>query len=138
MKNNILNIVTVVQTRTGSSRLPNKALLPVMEKPLFVRQTERVLASKLVGTVVVATTTNTSDDVIENICALEELNCFRGSEDVLLDRHYQCAAQYRADVVIKIPSDCPLIDPNIIDKVIEYYLDNSSEFDYVSNLHPAT
>ena len=132
------DIVTVIQTRTGSSRLPNKALLPLMDKPLFVRQVERVLASNLAGTVIVATTTNASDDAIENICASERLNCFRGSEDDLLDRHFQCALQYHADIVIKIPSDCPLIDPKIIDKVIEYYLNNSFQFDYVSNLHPAT
>ena len=55
-----------------------------------------------------------------------------------LDRHYQVAKLLKAYVVIKIPSDCPLIDPNIIDKVLKFYLDNSDKYDYVSNLHPAT
>lgn len=133
-----LQIVTIIQTRRSSSRLPDKVLLPVLGKPLFIRQVERVLAAQHTGTVVVATTTNPEDDLIEKICFLEDIQCFRGDETDLLDRHYQAALHYHADVLIKIPSDCPLIDPAIIDKVIGFYLENASVYDYVSNLHPAT
>jgi spore coat polysaccharide biosynthesis protein SpsF len=131
-------IVTIVQTRCGSSRLPGKVLMPLAGKPLFVRQVERVKAAKLSGTVVVATTTEPVDDPIEEICKQEGLECFRGDALDLLDRHYKAALQYGAKTVLKIPSDCPLIDPRIIDKVISYYLDNQDKYDFVSNLHPAT
>ena len=99
---------------------------------------ERVAASKLKGTIVIATTTDKSDDQVEELCKNYQLNCFRGHPTDLLDRHYQVAKLLKAYVVIKIPSDCPLIDPNIIDKVLKFYLDNSDKYDYVSNLHPAT
>jgi len=133
-----LDIVTVIQTRTGSSRLPDKVLMPILGKPLFVRQVERVMASKLCGKVVVATTIDRHDDIIEEICQKEGIACFRGDAHDLLDRHYQVAKQYKANVVIKIPSDCPLIDPAVIDRVIGFYLDRYPACDYVSNLHPAT
>jgi len=97
---------------------------------------ERVQAAKLAGTIVIATTTESSDDVIEKLCTHHGLLCYRGSQEDLLDRHYQAGKLYHADAVVKIPSDCPLIDPQVIDKVLQYYLDN--QFDFVSNLHPAT
>jgi spore coat polysaccharide biosynthesis protein SpsF len=131
-------IITIIQTRRGSSRLPDKVLMPLQGKPLFVRQAERVLASRLVGRVIVATTTDESDDPIEAVCRQEGLECFRGDPLDLLDRHYQAALCYEAGVVIKIPSDCPLIDPAIIDRVIGFYLSHASEYDFISNLHPAT
>jgi spore coat polysaccharide biosynthesis protein SpsF len=99
---------------------------------------ERVALSKLKGTIVIATTTGKSDDQVEELCKGYQLNCFRGHPTDLLDRHYQAAKLLKADVVVKIPSDCPLIDPNVIDKVLQFYLDNSEKYDYVSNLHPAT
>lgn len=131
-------VVTIVQARTGSSRLPDKVLRPLLNKPLLVRMVERVQAARLVGTVVVATTTNHVDDVIEMICRWEGVACFRGHPSDLLDRHYQAARQFPADIVVKIPSDCPLIDPAIIDRVIGAYLAKPDAYDYVSNLHPAT
>jgi spore coat polysaccharide biosynthesis protein SpsF len=96
------------------------------------------MASKLKGTLVVATTLNEEDNVIEDICTTENIYCYRGSALDLLDRHFQTAKLFEADVVVKIPSDCPLIDPDIIDRVIGHFLDNNGAFDYVSNLHPAS
>lgn len=136
--NNKLKIVTVIQARTGSSRLPNKILLPLANKPLLYRMFERVAASKMCGTIVIATTTDKSDDVVENLCNKFNMICYRGHPTDLLDRHYQAAKLFSADAVVKIPSDCPLIDPNIIDKVLNYYMENLNYFDYVSNLHPPT
>jgi spore coat polysaccharide biosynthesis protein SpsF len=137
MKNN-LNIVTVIQARTGSSRLPNKIFLPLADKPLLYRMFERVAASKLAGTIVIATTTDKSDNKVEELCKDYNMLFYRGDQTDLLDRHYQAAKLFNANAVVKIPSDCPLIDPDVIDKVLQYYLDNSDSFDYVSNLHPAT
>jgi spore coat polysaccharide biosynthesis protein SpsF len=132
------HILTIIQTRRGSTRLPDKVLMPLQGKPIFVRQAERVRAASLCGRVVIATTTDSNDDVIAEVCQLEGLDCYRGHAADLLDRHYQAALHYCADTVIKIPSDCPLIDPALIDEVIGYWLDHAGEYDFVSNLHPAT
>lgn len=131
-------IVTIIQVRRGSSRLPDKVFRPLGGKSLFVRQVERVRAAKLVGKVVVATTMDAADDLVWTACQEEGWECYRGHGTDLLDRHYQAAVKYGADTVIKIPGDCPLIDPVVIDQVIGYYLENASSYDYVSNLHPAT
>lgn len=133
-----MKITTIIQARRGSTRLPDKVMLPLAGKPLLVRMVERVQAAKLVGTVVVATTTDSQDDVIEQLCHEYGFHCFRGHPSDLLDRHMQAAKQFGGDTVIKIPSDCPLIDPSIIDKVIGYYIEHQEEFDFVSNLHPAS
>lgn len=131
-------IVTVIQARTGSTRLPDKVLLPLAGRPLLTHMVERVLAAQWVGTVVVATTTQAADDPIDALCRAEGFPCYRGDAGDLLDRHYQAGKLYGASTVIKIPSDCPLIDPRVIDRVITYYLEHPGRFDYVSNLHPAT
>lgn len=135
---NDINIVTIVQARTSSSRLSNKVLLSIKGKPLLLRMLERVQASKFVGTVVVATSTEKDDDPIEKLCNQNNIEIYRGSLTDLLDRHYQAAKKLNADAVVKIPSDCPLIDPNVIDRVIQHFIENIDKYDYVSNLHPAT
>jgi spore coat polysaccharide biosynthesis protein SpsF len=99
---------------------------------------ERVRASKIANDYVVATTSSVEDDKVAGLCKSENINCFRGHPSDLLDRHYKAGLKFNADVVVKIPSDCPLIDYKIIDKVLEYYLKNKDRFDFVSNLHPAT
>src|SRR6476469_7826659 len=101
-------ILTVVQARMGSSRLPGKVLMPLAGQPLLVRMVERVQRARLAGTVVVATTTEAADDAVAACCAEHRLECFRGDALDLLDRHYQAACHYGADIVLKIPSDCPL------------------------------
>ncbi len=131
-------ILIIIQARRGSSRLPDKVLLPLKEKPLLLRMYERVAAAKVKKDIVIATTTEKEDDIIADLCRENNINCFRGHPLDLLDRHYKAALEYNADVVVKIPSDCPLICPDVIDNVLEYYLENEDEFDFVSNLHPAT
>lgn len=132
------NIVTVIQARISSSRLPGKVLLPLADRPLLLRLIERVRMANKCGAVVVATTYNHDDNPIEKICVKEGITCYRGHSEDLLDRHYQVGFKYDADAVVKIPSDVPLVDPMIIDKVIQVYLENVEIADYVSNLHPAT
>jgi spore coat polysaccharide biosynthesis protein SpsF len=122
----------------GSTRLPGKVLLPLAGKPLLVRMFERVAAAKHSGTIVIAVTEEKLDDKLVDLCNANRIRCFRGHSNDLLDRHYKAAAKYNANVVVKIPSDCPLIDPVVIDKVIMYYINNQDKFDFVSNLHPAT
>ncbi len=132
------HIVIVVQARMSSSRLPGKAMMPVLGQSLLARMIERLRMSYYQATIVIATSTDTSDDLIEQEAAAIEVPCYRGSMDNLLDRHYQAALLHRADVVLKIPSDCPLIDPRIIDQVLDFFFDHRGAYDYVSNLHPAT
>jgi len=131
-----LKVLTVIQARTGSSRLPNKVMLSICGKPLLIRMAERVQKAKLSGKTVIATSTNKEDDPIEELCIKEGLDCFRGHPTDLLDRHYNAAVKYNATFIAKIPSDCPLIDPAIIDRVYNYFFEG--HFDFASNLHPAT
>ena len=131
-------VLTVIQARTGSTRFPKKVLMSVCEKPLLIRMVERVQSANTTGHVVVATSVLQDDDVIENLCNDNSIDCFRGHPTDLLDRHYQVAKKFNTAIVVKIPSDCPLIDPGVIDEVISFYLENSDEYDFVSNLHPAT
>src|SRR5262249_13093440 len=88
--------------------------------------------------VVVATTVDRHDDVIVAIAEEAGVACVRGHPTDLLDRHYSAAVACRADVAVKIPSDCPLVDPAVIDRVIGYYVAHVNRADFVSNLHPAT
>ena len=133
-----MNIITVIQARRGSTRLPDKIMMPLAGKPLLIRMYERVKAAELAGTIVVATTMSEKDNLVSEICDYEGYEFYCGSELDLLDRHYKAGIEFEADAIVKIPSDCPLIDFRIIDRVIKFYLDNSGNYDYVSNLHPAT
>lgn len=118
--------------------MPGKVLRPLQGKFLLVRLVERVKAASLAGIVVVATTVLREDDLIDAVCRIEGIPCYRGHPTDLLDRHYQVGKLAGADAVVKIPSDVPLIDPRIIDRVLALFLDNPGTYDYVSNLHPAT
>jgi spore coat polysaccharide biosynthesis protein SpsF len=131
-----MKIVAVIQARMTSTRLPGKVMLPVLGQPLLSRMIERARKSVMADEIVVATSDQKEDDPIERLCKETNVECFRGHLTDLLDRHYKAGLKYGADAVVKIPSDCPLIDPAIIDKVLKCFSDGN--FDYVSNLHPAT
>jgi spore coat polysaccharide biosynthesis protein SpsF len=133
-----MRIVVVVQARTGSSRLPGKVLMPLAGRPLLSRMIERVRTAKTPAAVVVATTADRADDVIEALAEDAGVACFRGHPTDLLDRHYQAGVRFHADAVVKIPSDCPLIDPAVIDRVIGQYIAHADTVDFVSNLQPGT
>lgn len=133
-----MKILTVIQARRGSSRLPDKVSLPLAGRPLLLRMVERVQLAKLAGQIVVATTTDAADDALVALCEANGVAVFRGSPTDLLDRHYRAALVYGVDAVVKIPSDCPLIDPAVVDRVLGFYLETAGQYDFVSNLHPAT
>ncbi|MBK8550343.1 MAG: glycosyltransferase family protein [Ignavibacteria bacterium] len=133
-----MKILIVIQARRGSSRLPDKIFLPLSGKPLLIRMFERVAASNTPKGIVIATTTDEKDDEVVKLCEKNDIKYYRGHPVDLLDRHYKAALENGADVVVKIPSDCPLICPNVIDEVLKYYIENKDTFDFVSNLHPAT
>lgn len=131
-------ILAIIQARTGSTRLPGKVFLPLAGEPLLLRMYQRVKRSVSLDEIVIATSNNPSDDIVEKFCHENNIKCFRGDENDLLDRHYKAALEFQATHVVKIPSDCPLIDPAVIDRVVKLYLAKKNSFDYVSNLHPAT
>jgi spore coat polysaccharide biosynthesis protein SpsF len=131
-----MTILVVVQARMGSSRLPGKVLLPLAGRPLLQRLLERVMGASTFFDLVVATTTQAEDDPIRDLCRGMGVRCFDGHPVDLLDRHYQAARAGHADAVVKIPSDCPLIDPAIIDRVLRYFLAHQATVDFVSNLRP--
>jgi spore coat polysaccharide biosynthesis protein SpsF len=132
-----MKVVIVVQARTGSTRLPGKVLMPAAGATLLQRMLERVRSAVTADEVVVATTELAADDAIAGLAHRLDLPCVRGHATDLLDRHLLAARLHEADVVVKIPSDCPLIDPVTIDRVIGAYL-GSDRAHYVSNLHPAS
>ncbi|MBX7042045.1 MAG: glycosyltransferase family protein [Ignavibacteria bacterium] len=131
-------ILVVIQARKGSTRLPGKILMPLAGEPLLVRMYERVVSSDADLKAVIATTEEKEDDEVEDLCRAYDMECFRGHPYDLLDRHYKTALAYGAKHVAKIPSDCPLICPDVIKRVADFYLSNIGKYDYVSNLHPAT
>jgi len=132
------NIVIIVQARMSSTRFPNKIMKTVLDEPVLFRQLERIAAIQHSVQLVVATSQQPEDDMILKACQEREYACMRGNLNDLLDRHYQIAKYLKADTVIKIPSDCPLIDTDVIDQTISFYLENINKYDFVSNLHPAT
>lgn len=132
------NVLIIIQARVGSSRLPGKVMMPILGQSLLHRMIERLRFINHPVKLVIATSVNTADDIIEQEANRIDIPCFRGSENDLLERHYLAAVKYNADVVLKIPSDCPLIDPRAVDQVLDYFFAHQDEFDYVSNLHPAT
>lgn len=131
-------LVTVIQARTGSSRLPGKTLLPLAGATVLARVVERVVSARLSGWVVVATTTLESDDALAEHATRLGFPVFRGHPTDLLDRHLAAARSFGARWVAKVPSDCPLVDPAAIDAVLGRFLEDPSRYDYVSNLHPAS
>ena len=133
-----MTTVVVIQARTGSSRLPGKVMLPLAGRPLLERMIERVRASSVPFELVVATTTEPADDAVRALCRTRGVACYSGHPTDLLDRHYRAALPYAPDAVVKIPSDCPLIDPAVIDRVLGFYAGHRADLDYASNLHPAT
>ncbi len=105
-----------------STRLPGKVLLDIVGAPMLQHVVERTKLSKIINQVVVATTTEQDDDLIETFCRNQKYNCIRGSHFDVMDRYYQAATTYQADVVVRITSDCPLIDPTLIDSTIQFFL----------------
>jgi spore coat polysaccharide biosynthesis protein SpsF len=133
--------LVVVQARTGSTRLPGKILMPLAGAPLLARMIERVRAAKTPLDVAVATTTDAVDDAVAALAGKIGVRLFRGHPTDLLDRHYEAAREAKAEIVVKIPSDCPLIDPAVIDRVLGAWSamhERGESPDYASNLHPAT
>jgi spore coat polysaccharide biosynthesis protein SpsF len=123
-----LKTVAIIQARLASSRLPGKVLLPIAQQPMLARVVSRVRRASLIDEIIVATTSDFSDEQIVQFCGDEGVPCYRGDPYDVLDRYYQAARQTQADIIVRITADCPMIDPVEIDRVIRAFLDNGVDF----------
>jgi len=122
----------IIQARMGSSRLPGKVLMKSDNgKPLLHYVINQLQYCTKVKSLVIATTTNQEDDEIEKFANINSVSIFRGNEKDVLDRYYQCAKKYSFSTIVRITADCPLIDPSIVDKVIEKFF--SGNYDFATN-----
>jgi spore coat polysaccharide biosynthesis protein SpsF len=127
-----MKIVAIVQARMGSTRLPGKVLMDLGGQPVLCRVVHRLRRSTMLADVVIATTDSKRDDVLVQLCHGHGFATFRGSEDDVLDRYYRAATSCEADAVVRVTSDCPLIDPELVDQVIHEFLVKNAE--YASNV----
>lgn len=116
--------VVIIQARMGSTRLPGKVMLDLCGKTVLAHVIERVKQSKLVDEIVIATTTLKRDNIVAQAAEKCAVKYFRGSEDDVLNRYYYAAKENNADIVVRITSDCPLIDPFVMDDIINFYMNN--------------
>lgn len=123
--------VVIIQARTGSSRLPNKVLLPLFEKTVLEHVLARVSEAKTISDIVVATTIDTNDIEIVRLCSNNNVRVFCGSQDDVLDRYYQVAKLLKPDNIVRITADCPLIDYQLLDEVVNEHI--RGDYDYTSN-----
>jgi spore coat polysaccharide biosynthesis protein SpsF len=128
--------VVIIQVRMSSTRLPGKVLKKLNGITVLESLLNQLNYSKLLNDKIIATTSNSEDDVIVNFCKSKEIKCFRGSQDDVLDRYYNCAKKFSINTILRITSDCPLMDPQVVDNVIDFYLKNS--YDYVNNFYKRT
>ncbi|MBC8052973.1 MAG: glycosyltransferase family protein [Sphingobacteriaceae bacterium] len=131
-----MRVLLITQARMGSTRLPGKILKTVNNKTLMQTHLERAAKAQLIDHIVVATTTSSGDDVLCEVLDALQISYFRGDEHNVLDRFYQAASQYMPEFVVRLTSDCPLIDPVVIDEVVRTMFESSC--DYVSNTMACT
>ena len=127
-----MNVVAIIQARLGSTRLPGKVLKKIQNKVVLDYVIDRLKTCKKIDEIVLAITTNKKDDVLEKYAKDKKINYIRGSEEDVLSRYYEAAKKYNADIIVRITSDCPLIDPKIVDEIITKHLENNA--DYTANI----
>ncbi len=131
-------IVAIIQGRMSSSRLPGKILADIAGQPMLTRVFTRTSRAHTLNETIFATTTDASDDPVAEYCDFSGIPFTRGSLFDVLDRYYQAALQANADVVVRITADCPVIDPELIDNVVNAVTGKSGigDFDFVANRLP--
>lgn len=124
-------VVAILQARCSSTRLPGKVLHLILGKPMLLYEISRIKQCRKIDRLVVATSLSSDDDTLASLCLSAKVDCFRGSLNDVLDRFYKCAKKYKAEHVVRLTGDCPMIDWNYIDSVIEKHLKEKN--DYTSN-----
>lgn len=128
-----MNVGAVIQARMGSTRLPGKAMLEIGGPSMLARVVDRVRRAQTIDRVIVATTTTPHDDALAMHAQSLGVEVFRGNEDDVLDRYYQAATLHALDIVVRITSDCPLLDPGLADSVVRLLLEPGARVDYAAN-----
>lgn len=131
-------IVAAIQARMGSSRLPGKILLEVAGRPLIWHIANRLKFCKRVDGVVIATSTASANDQVRALAAAHGFHCFSGEESNVVDRLLRVCKEYDAEALVRVTGDCPFVDPEIVDQLVETYVQNRGAVDYVSNVLPPT
>lgn len=126
-----MKVVVITQARSGSTRLPNKVLLKIQEKTLLQIHIDRIKQAEEIDDIIIATTTEQADDVIVNLAERLGVKYYRGSENDVLDRFYQTVKEIKPKWIVRVTSDCPLLDPKMIDAVVACAQLN--DVDYCSN-----
>lgn len=126
-----MKIIAITQARTGSTRFPYKIMMKIKNETLLSIHINRIKKSKKITSIIIATTDKKADDIIKKEADKLNVNCFRGNENDVLDRFYQAVKDYEPDYVVRLTSDCPLIDAYLIDEVIEKTIKTNA--DYCSN-----
>lgn len=121
-------IVAIIQARLTSTRLPKKIMLDICGKPLLWHVIERVKQVKLIDSIVIAIPDSSSNDELESFVKQFDWDVFRGSENDVLSRYYNAATQFKADMIVRITSDCPLVDPEIIDETIKQHMRDGNDY----------
>jgi len=133
MKSKNIKIVAIIQARMGATRLRGKVLSDLAGQTMLARVVNRSRRAKGLDAVMIATTTQPADDAIVHLCHERGWFFFRGSEEDVLDRYYRAALTYGADVVVRVTSDCPLIEPELIDSLVTTFLLHRPPLAYLSN-----
>lgn len=123
-----MRTTAIIQARMGSSRLPGKVLMDLGGETVLGRVVRRLRRARRIEAIAVATTDARQDEVIVQVCRQLNVPTFRGSEHDVLDRYFQAAKAFRSDTVVRITSDCPLIDPEIVDDVVSSFVDQQADF----------
>lgn len=123
-----MKIVAIIQARMGSTRLPRKILMEIGKKPMLWHVVERTRQSKNVDEVILAIPDTKENNALEDFAIKNNIKCYRGSEENVLSRYYEAAKKFKADVIVRITSDCPLIDPTIIDEVVAKHIKTQADF----------
>src|ERR1700732_5617027 len=131
-----VKISAIVQARMGSTRLPGKVLMDLGTKTVLARVVNRLRRATRIDEIVIATSDSVADDVIVRECRQLGVSSFRGSEDDVLDRYYQAARACGAGAIVRITSDCPLIDPQLVDETVQIFQHQCA--DYGRNVFPRT
>jgi spore coat polysaccharide biosynthesis protein SpsF len=131
-----MNTVAIIQARTGSTRLPNKIFLKLANASLLSHVVNRLRPSKEINKIVVATTTSPKDDGVEEWCVNNYVDIFRGSEENVLDRYFQAAKEFNADIIIRVTADDPFKDYRLIDQAVQIIKDKN--YDFVCNNNPVS
>jgi spore coat polysaccharide biosynthesis protein SpsF len=128
-----MTVSAIIQARMGSTRLPGKALIDIGGMSMLARVVDRTRRATVIDRIVIATTVKPQDEAFVAEAKALGVDVFRGDEDDVLDRYYQAARAHPCDVVVRVTSDCPLLEPTIVDAVVEPLLEPGSGIDYRAN-----